>query len=454
MKRIITLAFIVALCASCAQRGENHYGLTLIPYGTVTDKINVDLRAGLVNNSTKTETYEVSLSINDACIGTEKVELAAGKSYLYKLSFATSGLSGDCTATMKVTGNGGELYAESRTFEVISSDIRSDKRIDGAWCGIYHWSEEEGLHWNKDIKQLTDDQWKELIRSMHSLKMDAVVIQEVFRNQEYVGAHNLSVENYAGKAFYPSDLYSGRMPIAANDPIEAILSQADELGMNVMVGVGMFAWFDFTPESLEWHKKVARELWDKYGHHKSFYAFYISEECAGNLYNSEVEPDRISMRKKEIVDFFKEMKEYCAGFAPEKPLMLATNSMGIKDGLDTYPDLLKNLDILCPFGFARMPEGDFTGKEAADLLQSLCDDAGSHLWFDLEAFLFNEDMSLYPKPIEQIIHELTLLDNFEKVLCYQFPGVFNSPDMSLRVGEERTVQLYNDYSDYLNSLFK
>ena len=146
------------------------------------------------------------------------------------------------------------------------------------------------------------------------------------------------------------------------------------------------------------------------------------------------------------------MKKYCATLAPDKPLMLATNSMNITQSLDVYPQLLQNLDILCPFGFARMPETDLTGKEAADLLQSLCDDAGSHLWFDLEAFLFNPDMSLYPKPIDQIISELTLLDNFEKVLTYQFPGVFNDPNMSIQIGEDRTVQLFLDYKDYLKAL--
>lgn len=102
--------------------------------------------------------------------------------------------------------------------------------------------------------------------------------------------------------------------------------------------------------------------------------------------------------------------------------MLATNSMGVLDGADAYPALLQNLDILCPFGFARMPKGDLTGKEAADILQNFCDDAGAHLWFDLEAFLFNPDNSLYPRPIEEIIHDLTLLDNFERYFAISIRG--------------------------------
>ena len=290
-----------------------------------------------------------------------------------------------------------------------------------------------------------------MIRSMHKIEMDMVVIQEVFRHQAYIGS-STTVEDYPGKAFYPSKLYPGRMDIAAEDPIEAILSEADKQGMQVLMGVGMFAWFDFTPESLEWHKRVAKELWDMYGHHESFYAFYVSEESGGGLNNWEPDPQRSKERKVEIVHFFKEFKEFCSALAPEKPIMLATNSFDVPVGMDTYPELLKYLDILCPFGFARMPATDISGKEAADLLQKVCDEANAHLWFDLEAFLFNPDNSLYPRPIEQIIHDLNLFDNFEKILCYQFHGVFNDPEMSIRVGEARTINLFNGYMRYLKEL--
>ena len=54
--------------------------------------------------------------------------------------------------------------------------------------------------------KMTDGQWRELIRSMNKLEMNMVVIQEVFRNEEYVGKHTTNEDNYVGKAFYPSKL--------------------------------------------------------------------------------------------------------------------------------------------------------------------------------------------------------------------------------------------------------
>lgn len=454
MKRILLLVISI-LFFTVLWADENNVSLTLIPPGKITNKVDLDIRGGIINKSDQQRTFEVSIywgrEKRNTLLYESSVTVPAGKSETVKIVVPTKQRLGKHKVILKVT-DGNRTYRKTKDIEVVESDIRSIQQISGAWAGIYHWSEIEGKHWNKDIKKMTDEQWKELVRSMHKVEMDMIVIQEVFRNEQYVGKHNTTVDSYAGKAFYPSELYPGRMDITAEDPIEAILSEADRLGMNVLVGVGIFAWFDFTPESLEWHKRVAKELWDMYGHHESFYAFYVSEESGGGLDNWEQQPDMRKKRKADIVNFFKEFKSYCNSFAPGKPIMLATNSFEVPNGMDTYPALLEYLDILCPFGFARMPAGDLTGKEAADMLQEACNKAKSHLWFDLEAFLFNPDNSLYPRPIEEIIHDLNLFSNFEKILCYQFPGVFNDPDMSIRVGEERTIDLFNGYMKYLKEL--
>lgn len=416
MKRIlllvISILFFTGLWAD-----ENNVSLTLIPPGKITNKVDLDIRGGIINKSDQQRTFEVSIywgrEKRNTLLYESSVTVPAGKSETVKIVVPTKQRLGKHKVILKVT-DGNRTYRKTKDIEVVESDIRSIQQISGAWAGIYHWSEIEGKHWNKDIKKMTDEQWKELVRSMHKVEMDMIVIQEVFRNEQYVGKHNTTVDSYAGKAFYPSELYPGRMDITAEDPIEAILSEADRLGMNVLVGVGIFAWFDFTPESLEWHKRVAKELWDMYGHHESFYAFYVSEESGGGLDNWEQQPDMRKKRKADIVNFFKEFKSYCNSFAPGKPIMLATNSFEVPNGMDTYPALLEYLDILCPFGFARMPAGDLTGKEAADMLQEACNKAKSHLWFDLEAFLFNPDNSLYPRPIEEIIHDLNLFSNLKR----------------------------------------
>lgn len=260
-------------------------------------------------------------------------------------------------------------------------------------------------------------------------------------NQVYVGKHTLERDGYQGKAFFPSRLYTGRMPIAAKDPVESILATADQLGMNVFMGVGLYAWFDFTPASLKWHKHVADELWMRYGHHRSFYGWYVSEEIAGNLGDTP-------RRRQELAEFFREFQQHCRALAPDKPVMLATNCHRLSAAQDDYPKLLAHCDILCPFGFHRMPSGDLTGAQAAQLLQQMCDAAGAHLWLDLELFVFGPDRELCPRPIEEIVKDLHQFPNFEKVLCYQFPGVMNAPWASRQPGGAATVRLYRDFQQF------
>ena len=452
MSRLWTISLFSALSLLCScSRGSSEVELTVIPPGLVSDKVALDFRCGIVNNTSSKQNYNARLYAADSLLAEYSISLESGCSWAQKHLLPAGTLHGEQDVVLKVNTDSRD-YCKREKLTVLDCPTRSINRISGAWAGISHWSEEEGKHWNGDIRKLSDEQWREIVRSMHKLGLDFIVVQELFRNEEYVGRHSTTVENYQGKSYYPSELYSGRMEIAAKDPLEAILSEADKLGMKVMPGVGLFAWFDFTEESLDWHKRVAREIWDKYGQHPSFYGFYVSEESGGSLDNWEKTPELRKQRQDEIVNFFREFKSYCSTFAPAKPIMLATNSFGVDGAQPVYERMLKYLDILCPFGFARMPEGDLTAAEVACVLQGLCDGAGSHLWFDQEVFLFNPDNSLYPRDIEGIIADLTLLDNFEKVLCYQFPGVFSDPEWNFKLGEEKTKKLFLDYTEYLESL--
>ncbi|MEA4839579.1 MAG: DUF4434 domain-containing protein [Bacteroidales bacterium] len=455
-KSVLLLIMIFFVFPSLTNAMDGKIGLTLIPPTTITNKTNLDIRAGLCNTGIEKQHLNVQFYINhvnnNALLYETQIDIEPKTSKCVKFIMSTVDKVGLNKIILEVKGKGCQQRIVKQ-IEIINSEIRSTRTIDGAWIEFYHWSETEGKKWNLDIKKMTDSQWKELVMSMHKINMDIIVLQESFRNEMYVDNHHIDTEGYNGKAYYPSTLYPSRMPITANDPIEAVLSQADKLGMHVFVGVGMYAWFDFTNASCEWHKNVAKELWEKYGNHSSFYGWYISEENSGGLDAFSTDSLTTLKRHQDIISFFKSFKQYCASFAPDKPIMLATNSSDIVKGEKIYPELLKYVDILCPFGFARMPEGDLTGEQAALRMQNLCNDAKAHLWLDLEAFLFHREGYLYPRPMSEIMHDLTLFDNFEKVLCYQYTGVFNDPKMSIRIGEKSTIQLFLDYQKYLKQKF-
>jgi hypothetical protein len=431
--------------------------LALIPPSPVTDQITLELRGAVQNTGGTPRVFEASFQIQQQgkteTLYTEKIEVPAGDVRGVRFRWPTKGRAGQATIALAVRSGGNEVARECRPLKIIPSTQRSTGRLGGAWAGIVHWSEVEGRPWNAQIKQMTEDQWRQLVRGMHAIDMDIIVVEEVFRlglvaedpaTNCIVGNHHFERDGYPGMAFYPSKLSAKRIPIAAKDPIEAILSEADRLGMSVFLGVGTYAWRDYTPGSLVWHKKVADELWQMYGHHRGFYGWYISEECNGNLAGD----DRIELRRKEIVDFFRDFTPHVRRYAPEKPVLLAPNCYGLRGAEPTYRKLLPNLDILCPFCFHRTLPGDLRGEEAANLLQQLCDESGSHLWMDMESFVFPQGL-LIPRPISGIATDLRRFTNFEKVICFQYPGILTAPDANPRLGGDAAVKLYNDYKHFL-----
>ena len=257
-------------------KAKPEVSLTLIPPSPVTDQIILDIRAGVRNEGHSPKSFQTSFYLDEEkkenLLNQTKLVVNPKSAQAVKFRWSTKNKAGKHKIIL-VCKNGKNIFRSEKEIAIIASNIRSTKQIDGAWINFYHWSDEEGKHWNPAIKKMTDDQWRELIDAQHELEMTVIVMQELFRNQEYVDSQKIEQNGYKGRAFYPSALFPERMPIAANDPVEAVLSQADKNGMNVFVAVGLYAWFDFTKGSLEWHKKVASELWEKYGHHPSFYVF-------------------------------------------------------------------------------------------------------------------------------------------------------------------------------------
>jgi hypothetical protein len=262
------LSFVLLGIAPARAVGQERGArLELIPPSPVTNQVVLDIRGAVENNGDSGQQYALSLYLDresrSTLLHTEVVKIAArGNAGIYYRYF-TESLTGRHRILL-VAASRKRKFRATRDVEVLPSKVRSTGTIDGAWVGITHWSDEEGRHWNSTIRKLTDADWRQQIEGMHAIGMDTVVIQESFRNQEYYGRNSISSTGYQGLAYYPSELFAGRAQVAAHDALEAILSAADRLQMNVFLGVGMYAWFDFSAPSLEWHKKVAAELWRRY----------------------------------------------------------------------------------------------------------------------------------------------------------------------------------------------
>ncbi len=417
--------------------------LTLIPPSPVTDKVAVTICGAVWNRTNDPRAFDAAIYLNgeqpENLLHRVRIDSEPQSPGGFRFCWPANRV-GRHQLILAVQSEGQTVRCE-RPLEVLPSDVRSTRRLGGAWVDLYHHDEGEGRPFNAELAAMTDSDWRQLVGAMHESGQDIMVITMMFQNFTHRGRHSIEQEGYQGRAYYPSKLFPGRMPIASRDPLEAILSEADRLGMQVLPGVGCYAFFDYTPGSLAWHKRVADELWQCYGHHPSFYGWYVSGEKDGSLGGPE--------ERREIVEFFREFRAHVRRLAPDKPVMLATNCFHLPGAEDTYRRLLPYLDILCPFGFHRMPTGDLSGEEAAVLLQSLCEEAGCHLWMDLESFVFRNGRELHPRPIAGLLNDFTRFPNFEKTLHYQFPGMMSSPKMARQPGGPASVKLYEDYRRFL-----
>jgi hypothetical protein len=150
----------------------------------------------------------------------------------------------------------------------------------------------------------------------------------------------------------------------------------------------MFAWFDFTAESLCWHLNIMKELYDLYSHHPSFYGWYISEEMAATLdvgtsfFNPKIE--------SLMTTFFATLRQAAAQMNPVMPVSFAINT----DSFDRYAAnwtriwLGSGLDICLPFGFTRIP----SSSSIKSVLQA-ASQTPTTIWIDMEVRTVQIDMS-------------------------------------------------------------
>ncbi len=451
MKKLMVIILANALALNTLAAPKPNISLTLIPPSPVTDQIKLDIRGAVWNHTEEMYKYDIAVYLDEEtaekCLHKEQLDVASQSTAGFKFWWQTNGQAGSHLIILTAKRNGKTLRM-TRPLQVLASDVRSTRRIDGTWCSFNMPESGRTKCYDPELSQMTNDQWREMVRGMHDIGMNIIIIQESVHNYRHNrdGKEHYALDDYSAKAFYPSTIFKDRMPMVADDPIEAIFNEADKLGMYVFAGVGLFAWFDYTPASIEWHKRLTDELWESYGHHSSFYGWYISEEKTGSLGNAA--------ERQQIIDFFNEYTTYIRRLTPDKPVMLAPNAWFLGGVEDIYRKLLPHVDILCSFAFNRMPKDDMTGEQAATLLQSLCNEAETHLWMDMEIFLFNNEGDMVPRPIDGLLSDLIRFPNFEKIVCYQYPGLMTAPNASIYPGGKSAVKLYQDYKRYFETLKK
>ncbi len=298
---------------------------------------------------------------------------------------------------------------------------------------------------NKTSTQLDwdRDHWKQELNWMKEVGMDLLIIQFCV---------------YEGRAYYPTTLY----PQAGhNDQVENILSEAEKIGMKVMVGLTLDnQWWkginseEYIQQELAMNKKLAKDLWDKYGHYKSFWGWYIPHE----IDDWGAEPENV---RQLISKLLGELSASLKELTPGKPIGIAPYY-----SMRMTPEAYENwwIKTLESSGIDIVMLQDGVGCHRPDMekeitpyfqaLASACRKTNVHFWTDLE--IFNqihchpvddwpvEKWDAIPADMGRIARQIELQEPWvEKIVIFEFTH-YMSPQMG-----ENEKTLYKDYKNYL-----
>lgn len=311
-----------------------------------------------------------------------------------------------------------------------------NRKIDGTFFEFRHHNTAEGKYWNPALEKFTAEEWRTKIREISAFGMEYIVVM----------ATALYERCYFKSSVFPF----ADMP--CEDPIEAILSEADEWGIKVFLGNGFYGDWTKAGENIKSQAVIDRsframeELAELYSHHESFYGWYFPDETCIIL--------RFS---KSFINYVNLCSARCRELTPGKKTLIApygTNLVLMKDYFvrslaETDVDFIAYQDEVG----VKKTKVDNTEK-IFERLRYAHDKAGrAELWADIELFTFEGMVyksALLPASFERIKKQIKNVAPYaDKILSYQYLGIMNPPDSAAFAGHEDSAKLYEDYKKYI-----
>jgi len=310
------------------------------------------------------------------------------------------------------------------------------KPIVGSWFQFEHHNQLGSKHWNHMLPQFTTEQWKTLVYDMHEIGFEYLVL--------------LSVA-YDGKTYYPSKIWQ-RHDFVCEDPMEAVLTAADECGIKFFVSNDY--WHDWTRvesgmrNEATWtlREKGMEETAEKYAHHKSFYGWYYPNE-------SELEP----LLPEVTVSYVNRCSKIARSLTPNALTMIAPYGTQYVTRNDQYVRQLEQLDVSIiayqdEVGVHKIKVGK-AGKYFEDLYFMHAKAGRARLWADVEIFDFEAEIYRspgIPATFDRILLQLADVSPYvEHTLIFQYQGFMNKPGTTAYAGRKDTEKLYTDYVQWL-----
>lgn len=427
-------------------------GLTAVPPGPVTDRVRVEIRAGVRNTGRAPIKARVLLHVNrrvpSRLVREETITVPAGGSRLVSAWWPTDGKAGSHRILCRVEA-GGLTRDAFWPIEVVASPTRALPYFQGAWidgCG--------GMDPAVLGAAAVESELRRGVDAMHRLGMRVLIF---------------TYPEWYGKFYYPSKLEffdrdiqgMARGSSCLADAVGAVLSQAEKNGQHVIVGLGRSGdlhllweferpdWQERNRHAIEVARKVAAELWRMYGRRKSFYGWYLTHEM-NDLARSSAYYDPVAT--------------FCKQLAPEKPVLIAPAGTPVW----TTEDIRRSsVDIFAPqdaVGAGYMPYV-YTydpAKRIAELdriyasYRRVFEGADKHLWTDLEIWEMDGKSGYansYPPSMDRVRQQIVAqAQHVDLLTAYTYFGFMQHPGPAPIRRDERAAKLYDEYVAYLKGL--
>lgn len=314
---VLFLLFVVSddnvYAAQPEVSGPVKASMSVVPPRTILKTQGFDLRMGLINDTAATKTFSVQFYVN-----TES-------SFLRILAAPiTAQVAAGQSTVVTADWRPGEYFAGDHTLLAVAYD-ELNNRLETSWDVSIStatsskkvralWFEPEALIYRE--AGWGESHIREMVRQMDGLGIELLIFSYV----EYYGCYHYPVKGLDVDPYFDYDenklldpankdercYYDGHI-----DLLGVILDEAEKVGMHVLIGPGRggdgpffldhYGWWQAALTGASSYKgvplnqyitelsarlntissinlAVAKDVYEKYGHHQSFYGFYLSHE--------------------------------------------------------------------------------------------------------------------------------------------------------------------------------
>lgn len=428
-----------------------HAAMTVVPAGPVSDKTRIEIRVALPNAGDTARDYSIDFyegrSDSEPLIGHAQ-STAQPRSFAFaRCWWPTSGKAGKRTLRYRATANG-KSYSGAWPIEMIASDTIGLHAFSAVWIDAGAVVLADGDASNEE----TERNLRADIDSINRLGVKTIV----YTYPEWNG-----VFYFPSKVeFFDNDVK--RMSRGSDckfDQIEVILSEADKNGQHVLLGLGRNGdlnltwefdkpgWQERKARAIDIATRVAADMWERYGHHKSLYGWYLTHETNDLA--------RASAYYNPVADF-------CHALSPDKVVLIAPAGTPIitKQVLERCSvDIVAYQDAVgsgyVPYVNTWNPENRIrTLDEIYALYASWHEGTDKHFWTDLEIWEMDGKHGYgigYPAAFSRVRRQIEIEAKYVPVItAYQWLSAVQDPKRKAYVTDERAFKLYEEYKAYLD----